>query len=78
MEVLELTRNGNVQRIEVAGSPEIFVREVADFEASVLDGAPTVVSLAESRRTIATLTALYASARNAARLRAQRSGVVSP
>ena len=78
MEVLELTRDGDMQRLEVAGSPEIFVREVADFEASVLDGAPTVVSLAESRRTIATLTALYASARNAARLRAQRSGVVSP
>ena len=26
--------------IEVAGSPEIFVREIEDFEASVLDGAP--------------------------------------
>jgi xylose dehydrogenase (NAD/NADP) len=66
MEALELTRDGEVQRIEVPGSPAIFEREVADFEASVLDGVPTVVSLAESRRTIATLTALYASARDAA------------
>jgi predicted dehydrogenase len=78
MEVLELRRGGKVQRIEVPGSPAIFEREVIDFEASVLDGVPTVVSLAESRRTIATLTALYASARDAARLRARRFGVVSP
>ncbi len=40
------------------------MREVEDFEASVLDGAPPVVSLAESRRTAAMLSALYASARD--------------
>jgi predicted dehydrogenase len=78
MEVLALQRSGEIERIEVPGSPEIFLREVADFEASVLDGVPTVVSLAESRRTIDTLTALYASARDAARLRAKRFGAVSP
>ena len=66
LEVLELERGGDVRRIEVAGSQELFVREVEDFEAAVLDGAPAVVSLAESRRTVATLAALYAAARAAA------------
>ena len=64
LETLELERNGAIERIEVAGSPEIFVREIEDFEASVLDGAPPVVSLAESRRTAATL-------RGALRIRAR-------
>ena len=63
-ETLELHRGGTIERIEVTGSPEIFVREVEDFEASVLDGAPPVVSLAESRRTASTITALYAAARD--------------
>ena len=63
IEVLELERNGAIERIEVAGSPEIFVREIEDFEASVLDGAPQIVTMAESRRTAATLSALYAAAR---------------
>jgi predicted dehydrogenase len=64
IETLELERLGKVERIDVHGSPEIFVREVEDFEASVLDGAPPVVSLAESRGTAAILTALYASSRD--------------
>ena len=51
VETLELERNGAIERIDVAGSPEIFVREIEDFEAAVLDGAPPVVTLAESRRT---------------------------
>ncbi len=68
IETLELERRGTVDRIDVHGSPEIFVREVEDFEASVLDGAPPVVSLAESRRTVAMLSALYASARDTAAL----------
>ena len=63
LETLELERNGAVEQIAVAGSPEIFVREIEDFEASVLDGAPQIVSLAESRRTATTLLALDASAR---------------
>ncbi|HEX8032153.1 MAG TPA: Gfo/Idh/MocA family oxidoreductase [Vicinamibacterales bacterium] len=63
IETLELERGGSVERIEVQGSPEIFVREVEDFESSVLDGAPTVVSLDESRRTAATLSALSTAAR---------------
>ena len=62
LETLALERNGAIEHIEVAGSPEIFVREIEDFEAAVLDGAAPVVSLAESRRTAATLKALYESA----------------
>jgi xylose dehydrogenase (NAD/NADP) len=66
LETLELERHGIAERIEVPGSAEIFVREIEDFEASVLDGAPQVVSLAESRRTAATLAALHEAAREAA------------
>ena len=55
LETLELERGGAVERIDVAGSAGIFVSEVEDFERAVLDGAPPVVSLAESRRTAATL-----------------------
>jgi predicted dehydrogenase len=62
METLELERGGTVERIAVAGSPLIFVREIENFEARVLDGAPAVVTLAESRQTAATLVALYQSA----------------
>ena len=64
LETLQLERRGVAERIEVRGSPEIFVREIEDFEASVLDGAPPIVSLAESRRTAATLRALDESARD--------------
>lgn len=68
IETLELERDGKIEHIDVIGSPEIFVREIEDFEASVLDGAPPVVTLAESRRTAATLSALHASARDSAAL----------
>jgi xylose dehydrogenase (NAD/NADP) len=64
VEALELERANGVERIEVPGSPMIFVRQVEDFEARILDGAPAVVTLAESRRTAATLAALYTSARS--------------
>lgn len=40
-----------------------FSGEIADMEAAVLDGTPPRVSLAESRRTIRTLSCLYESAR---------------
>jgi D-xylose 1-dehydrogenase (NADP+, D-xylono-1,5-lactone-forming) len=62
-EMLELERANGVELIEVAGSTLLFQREVEDFIASVLDGASPVVHLTESRRTIATLVALYAAAR---------------
>ena len=63
LEHLELERGGQHELIAVPGSPELFVRQVEDFEASVLDRRPPVVSLAESRRTVSTLAALYAAAR---------------
>ena len=66
LETLGLERNGAVEHMDVVGSPEIFVREIEDFEAAVLDGAPPVVSLIESRRTAATLAALHAAARESA------------
>jgi predicted dehydrogenase len=62
LEVLELERGGRVERIEVPGSPMLFARQIEDFEARILDGADAVVSLAESHRTAATITALYAAA----------------
>jgi predicted dehydrogenase len=62
MERLELERGGTIEHIAVPGSPAIFVREIEDFEARVLDGAPPVVTLDESRRTCSTLTALYGAA----------------
>jgi predicted dehydrogenase len=68
LETLDLERNGALEHIDVIGSAEIFVREIEDFEASVLDGAPPVVSLAESRMTVATLAALHAAARESGAL----------
>jgi predicted dehydrogenase len=62
LEVLALEHSGRTRRIEVTGSPMLFVREVEDFEARLLDGAPAVVTLDESRRTASTIKALYASA----------------
>jgi xylose dehydrogenase (NAD/NADP) len=66
VETLELERKGGVDRIDVNGSSLIFVNEIEDFEARILDGAPAVVTLAESRRTAATLAALHTSARSTA------------
>lgn len=62
LETLQLERKGGVDHIDVHGSLLIFKNEIEDFEARILDGAPAVVPLAESRRTAATLAALYASA----------------
>jgi len=64
LEVIELERGTTIERIEIPGSAEIFVREVEDFEAAVLDGGPPTVSLADSQQTVATLAALYAAARD--------------
>lgn len=64
MEIIELERHGRTETIQVPGSPELFVREIEDFESAVLDGAPTVVSLVDSQRTAATLSAMYGAARD--------------
>ncbi|MEO8680544.1 MAG: Gfo/Idh/MocA family oxidoreductase [Vicinamibacterales bacterium] len=68
VETLELERRGAVERIEVIGSDLLFLREVEDFEAAVLDRAPSVVSLADSHTTAHMLAGLYASARDTAAL----------
>ncbi len=64
-ETLLLERPGATDRIDVTGSPLLFQREVEDFESRILDGAPAVVTLAESRRTASTLAALHAAANTA-------------
>ncbi len=63
-ETLELERGGRIETIAVAGSPELFVRQIEHFENSALDGAPSVVTLADSRYAAATLSALLDSARD--------------
>lgn len=57
--------SGDEREILPFPSAPPFSGEIADMEAAVLDGAAPRVSLAESRRTVATLSALYESARSA-------------
>jgi len=57
-EAIEIERHGERRMVEVAGSPLHFVGQVEDFISSVLDGAPPVVSLADSRRVAAALAML--------------------
>jgi predicted dehydrogenase len=64
LETLTLETATQVKEIGVKGSNVIFVRQIEDFVASVLDDAPPVVPLGESRRTAAALCALYAAARS--------------
>lgn len=60
-ETIELERFGERRTIDVAGSAELFVRQVEDFVRGVLDGTPPEVSLAESRRIAGALAALAAA-----------------
>ncbi len=64
VETLELERHGRIEHLAVQGSSLIFRNQIENFEARILDGAPAVVTLAESRRTAATLCALYAAAKS--------------
>jgi D-xylose 1-dehydrogenase (NADP+, D-xylono-1,5-lactone-forming) len=59
---LILTVGDHRETLPFAEAPP-FSGEIADMEAAVLDGQPPRVSLAESRRTVRTLVALYESAR---------------
>lgn len=61
LETLELERLGERRTLEVEGTAMHFVREVEDFAAAVLDGAPLVMPLADSRRAVAALAALRTS-----------------
>jgi predicted dehydrogenase len=49
--VVTLIRDGHTHDEIVPGSPRLFDRQVADFTATVLDDAPAVVTLDDSRRT---------------------------
>ena len=53
-----------------------FSGEIADMEAAALDGQPPRVALAESRRTISTLVALYDSARRGVPLQLEHSAAL--
>lgn len=62
-EDIELQRPDVTRKVAVEGSLELFVREVADFVATVQDGRPPVVTLDESRGNTAAIQSLYQSAR---------------
>ncbi len=59
---IEWRRGDRIQRVPVEGSPLLFVRQIEDFVAAVLDGGTSAVSLQESRGNAAALAALYRSA----------------
>jgi predicted dehydrogenase len=62
-EAIDIERGDHVDRIVVDGSPILFVRQIEDFVAAVLDARQPTVSLRESRGNAAALAALYESAR---------------
>lgn len=62
-EDIELHRQDVTRKVAVEGSLELFVREIADFVATVQEGRPPVITLEESRGNAAALQALYESAR---------------
>jgi D-xylose 1-dehydrogenase (NADP+, D-xylono-1,5-lactone-forming) len=61
---LLLTIGDDTEALPCETAPS-FAGEIADIEAAALDGAPQRVPLSESRRTIATIRALYSSASSA-------------
>lgn len=65
---LRLTIGDDVETLPHEPAPP-FAGEIADVEASALDGKPPRVSLAESRRTVRTILALYRSADSGAAVR---------
>jgi len=58
---LSLTRGDEVLTLPFPSEPA-FAGEIADMEAAALDGAAPRISLADSRRTVATIVGLYRSA----------------
>jgi xylose dehydrogenase (NAD/NADP) len=60
--VLLLRRGDDTQAVPVAAD-DLYLYEVEDLAAAVLDGTPPTVSLADSRANVATLLALLESAR---------------
>jgi len=60
---LSLLRGDGVESLPCAADAA-YTGEIADMESAALDGRPPRVSLAESRRTVRTIAALYESARS--------------
>jgi predicted dehydrogenase len=56
-------KEGKMQEIPVP-EQELYIGEVEDMHAAILDGAPTYLTLAETRDHVRTVLALYESARN--------------
>ena len=59
---MRLTRGDDVESILVPGEP-LYVGEVEDIEASVFDGRPTRMTLADTRGNVAALAGLHEAAR---------------
>jgi D-xylose 1-dehydrogenase (NADP+, D-xylono-1,5-lactone-forming) len=62
-EVIVIERGGTAEHVPVDGSQLLFVRQVEDVVAAILDGRPPTVTLRESRGNAATLAALYEASR---------------
>jgi xylose dehydrogenase (NAD/NADP) len=60
---IRLVRGEARETLVVAGEP-LYLGEVQDIEAAVLDGRPPLVSLADSRGTVAALVAIHHAARS--------------
>jgi predicted dehydrogenase len=62
-EKILVTRGDKAEEVEVEGPTELYLGEVDDMTDAVLHGKAPAVSLAESRGNVASLVALYRSAR---------------
>jgi xylose dehydrogenase (NAD/NADP) len=60
---IRLTRGDRQETVTVAGEP-LYLGEIEDLEAAVLDGRPPRVSLADTRGNVATLAAIHAAAQS--------------
>ncbi len=67
-EILFTTVNGKMEKLKVK-SPELYLGEIENMNAAILDGAPTLISLDESRNHVRTACALYEAARKQATVR---------
>jgi predicted dehydrogenase len=61
-ETIAIERMGEHRNVEVAGSTLLFTRQIDNFVRRVLDGAPAVTPLSDSRRTCAALSMLRLTA----------------
>ncbi len=61
-EILFTPVNGSPQKLKVK-SPELYLGEIEDMNAAILDGKPTLITLEESRDHVRTAYALYEAAR---------------